>query len=86
MTLPVWAALSLALSVSALVYVLTTTRRIAKQRDNANARAQFWHDRWAEAHKELEELKNAAEIADQNTRNGHAAYMRAKEGEPDGLD
>ena len=41
MTLPMWAALSLALCSTALAYALIFTRRIAKQRDKALERAYF---------------------------------------------
>lgn len=52
---------ALATSVSALVYVLVTTRRIAEQRDRAIDAAFLWRDMCLEAQKELEELKKEAQ-------------------------
>lgn len=69
MTISVWAALALLLSGSSLYISWFNLVKVAKQRDNANAWAQFWHDKWAEAHTELEELKKEAQDDAQHTQN-----------------
>ena len=55
MTISVWTGLSLAFSVSGLVYVLTTTRRIAKQRDEATEAADRWMRLYFDAELKLRE-------------------------------
>lgn len=60
---------ALAMSVSALVYVLTTTRRIAKQRDEAWTWAKIWQDKWHDAMDEVDRLKKEAQDGAQHTQN-----------------
>ena len=81
MTISVWAALSLAMSVSALVYVLTTTRRIARERDRMTEKAYFYTSEYLKMRKERD-----AALYDMHQLQGAICAYCANLYRPDGAD